>query len=469
MDALGLDQSVISAFIQVVLIDLVMSGDNAIIIGMAVAGLPAENRTRIIFWGVAGATVLRMAFAAVTTELLQIIGLTLAAACCCCGSPGACIASCGQVAAGDRRAADASTPPKTPRQAMIQIIAADISMSLDNVLAVAGAARDHQGVLWFGLGLSVVLMAVASNFIARILDRHHWVAWIGFADHRLCRRRHDLGRHPRGCCRYAESVKPATSGPWPTSCGDPQALAPYATLPWASRGRLHAEAEAPTRSPFQRDRDRIIHSTAFRRLKHKTQVFVDHEGDHYRTRLTHSLEVAQIARTICRALRLDEDLAEAVALAHDLGHPPFGHAGEEALHAAMKPFGGFDHNAQTLRIVTKLEGRYAEFDGLNLTWETLEGIVKHNGPLLERRPRARPTCRRRSSNTAATTISSSTAMPGRGAGRGAGRRHRLQQPRHRRRAARRAVRARRSARAAAGRRDVRARSSGSIPASPSRA
>ena len=140
---------------------------------------------------------------------------------------------------------------------------------------------------------------------------------------------------------------------------------------------------SPSRSPFQRDRDRIIHSTAFRRLKHKTQVFVYHEGDHYRTRLTHSLEVAQIARTICRTLHLDEDLGEAVALAHDLGHTPFGHAGEEALHAAMKPFGGFDHNAQTLRILTKLEERYAEFDGLNLTWETLEGAVKHNGPLLK--------------------------------------------------------------------------------------
>jgi dGTPase len=161
-----------------------------------------------------------------------------------------------------------------------------------------------------------------------------------------------------------------------------EALAPYATLPWKSRGRLHAEPESPSRSPFQRDRDRIIHSTAFRRLKHKTQVFVYHEGDHYRTRLTHSLEVAQIARTICRVLRLDEDLGEAVALAHDLGHTPFGHAGEEALHTVMQPYAGFDHNAQTLRILTKLEDRYAEFDGLNLTWETLEGAVKHNGPLL---------------------------------------------------------------------------------------
>ena len=163
----------------------------------------------------------------------------------------------------------------------------------------------------------------------------------------------------------------------------PHELAAYATLPWESRGRLHAEREDPTRSPFQRDRDRIIHSTAFRRLKHKTQVFVYHEGDHYRTRLTHSLEVAQIARTICRTLRLDEDLGEAVALAHDLGHTPFGHAGEEALDAAMKPFMGFDHNAQTLRILTKLEERYAEFNGLNLTWETLEGAVKHNGPLIK--------------------------------------------------------------------------------------
>jgi dGTPase len=163
-----------------------------------------------------------------------------------------------------------------------------------------------------------------------------------------------------------------------------EALAPYATLPWQSRGRLHPEPDGPSRSPFQRDRDRIIHSTAFRRLKHKTQVFVYHEGDHYRTRLTHSLEVAQIARTICRVLRLDEDLGEAVALAHDLGHTPFGHAGEEALHAVMKPHAGFDHNAQTLRILTKLEDRYAEFNGLNLTWETLEGAVKHNGPLLKK-------------------------------------------------------------------------------------
>ena len=161
----------------------------------------------------------------------------------------------------------------------------------------------------------------------------------------------------------------------------PVGLAPYASKPEESRGRLYPEPEHATRSAFQRDRDRIIHSTAFRRLTHKTQVFVYHEGDHYRTRLTHSLEVAQIARTISRALGLDEDLAETLALAHDLGHTPFGHAGEEALNAEMARFGGFSHNDQTLRILTCLERRYAEFDGLNLTWESLEGTVKHNGPL----------------------------------------------------------------------------------------
>jgi dGTPase len=144
-----------------------------------------------------------------------------------------------------------------------------------------------------------------------------------------------------------------------------------------------AEQESAFRSPFQRDRDRIIHASAFRRLKHKTQVFVEHEGDYFRTRLTHSLEVAQVARTMARALGLDEDLTEAVALAHDLGHPPFGHTGEDALAAAMAPYGGFDHNAQAIRIVTHLERHYAEFDGLNLTWETLEGIAKHNGPVAE--------------------------------------------------------------------------------------
>jgi dGTPase len=158
----------------------------------------------------------------------------------------------------------------------------------------------------------------------------------------------------------------------------------YASDPERSRGRLHAEPGSKSRSPFRRDCDRIIHSAAFRRLKHKTQVFVFDEGDHYRTRLTHTLEVAQIARALARALTLDEDLAEALALAHDLGHPPFGHAGERALAQCMAAFGGFDHNAQTLRVVTTLEHRYPQFDGLNLTWETLEGLVKHNGPLTDR-------------------------------------------------------------------------------------
>lgn len=158
--------------------------------------------------------------------------------------------------------------------------------------------------------------------------------------------------------------------------------APFAAEPAKSRGRRWPEAESQTRSPFERDRDRIIHSTAFRRLKGKTQVFVAHEGDHFRTRLTHSLEVAQIARSVSRRLGLNEDLAEACALAHDLGHPPFGHTGEHALDDCMKPWGGFDHNAQTLRVLTRLERRYPSFDGLNLTWETLEGTVKHNGPML---------------------------------------------------------------------------------------
>ena len=159
--------------------------------------------------------------------------------------------------------------------------------------------------------------------------------------------------------------------------------APYSSLPEETRGRVHAEGGADFRSVFARDRDRIIHSQAFRRLKHKTQVFVYHEGDHYRTRLTHTIEVAQVARSIARALGLDEDLTEALALGHDLGHTPFGHAGERELDKLMKPWGGFDHNAQSLRILTKLEKRYAEFDGLNLTWETLEGLVKHNGPLID--------------------------------------------------------------------------------------
>jgi dGTPase len=157
--------------------------------------------------------------------------------------------------------------------------------------------------------------------------------------------------------------------------------APYAADPSASRGRLFAERPSPTRSEFQRDRDRVIHSTAFRRLKDKTQVFLFDEGDHYRTRLTHTIEVSQIARALARSLELDEDLAEAVALAHDIGHPPFGHAGERALADAMQGHGGFDHNAQSLRVVTRLERRYPRYDGLNLAWETLEGLVKHNGPL----------------------------------------------------------------------------------------
>ncbi len=158
--------------------------------------------------------------------------------------------------------------------------------------------------------------------------------------------------------------------------------AAFATDPTRSRGRLFPEPESATRTPFQRDRDRVIHSTAFRRLKQKTQVFIAHEGDHFRTRLTHSLEVAQIARSVARTLGLDEDLAESIALAHDLGHPPFGHAGEDELDSCMQAFGGFDHNAQTLRVLTYLEQRYPAFDGLNLTWETLEGTVKHNGPLI---------------------------------------------------------------------------------------
>ncbi len=157
--------------------------------------------------------------------------------------------------------------------------------------------------------------------------------------------------------------------------------ASYASDPDRVRGRRVHEEESSFRSCFQRDRDRIIHASAFRRLKHKTQVFVEHEGDYYRTRLTHSIEVAQVARTIAGALNLNTELTEAIALAHDLGHPPFGHTGEDALHALMQPYGGFDHNAQAIKIVTSLEQHYALFDGLNLTWETLEGIAKHNGPV----------------------------------------------------------------------------------------
>ena len=158
-------------------------------------------------------------------------------------------------------------------------------------------------------------------------------------------------------------------------------FASFACIPEHSRGRLHDEPESTTRSCYQRDRDRIIHAAAFRRLQYKTQVFVNHEGDFFRTRLTHSLEVSQIARSIAQNLDLNQYLAETLALAHDMGHTPFGHAGEFALEDLMEPFGGFDHNAQSLRVVTKLEQRYADFDGLNLTWETLEGVVKHNGPL----------------------------------------------------------------------------------------
>lgn len=164
--------------------------------------------------------------------------------------------------------------------------------------------------------------------------------------------------------------------------------APYASDPARARGRLVQEEESSFRSCFQRDRDRIIHASAFRRLKHKTQVFVEHEGDYYRTRLTHSIEVAQVARTISGALGLNGELTEAVALAHDLGHTPFGHTGEDALDLLMQPYGGFDHNAQAVRIVTSLERHYAEFDGLNLTWETLEGIAKHNGPVIGDLPHA---------------------------------------------------------------------------------
>ncbi len=163
---------------------------------------------------------------------------------------------------------------------------------------------------------------------------------------------------------------------------DSTTLAPYACDAAHTRGRLYHEPECTMRNAHQRDRDRIIHSAAFRRLEYKTQVFVNHEGDHYRTRLTHSLEVSQLARSMARNLKLNEDLAECLALAHDLGHPPFGHAGEDGLHEAMKNYGGFDHNAQTIRILTHLEHRYAAFDGLNLSWETLEGVAKHNGPLV---------------------------------------------------------------------------------------
>ena len=193
-----------------------------------------------------------------------------------------------------------------------------------------------------------------------------------------------------GTSRQRERPGRLWRAPWRPASARPRAYRPAAR---PEPRALRPEPECTTRSPFQRDRDRILHSTAFRRLTYKTQVFVFHEGDHYRTRLTHSLEVAQIARTVARQLRLDEDLAEAIALAHDLGHPPFGHAGERALDAAMHDFGGFDHNAQSLRVVTALERKYAQFDGLNLTWETLEGLAKHNGPVRATAPS--PRCARR--------------------------------------------------------------------------
>jgi len=186
-------------------------------------------------------------------------------------------------------------------------------------------------------------------------------------------------------CRFTPLIAPQEENTIDThrrSLDSAFPLAPYACRSEDSRGRLYPETESATRGAFQRDRDRIIHSVAFRRLAYKTQVFVNHEGDFFRTRLTHSLEVSQIARSICRYLHLNEDLGEALALAHDLGHPPFGHAGEDALREVMAPYGGFDHNAQSLHVVTKLEERYPAFDGLNLTWETLEGVVKHNGPLI---------------------------------------------------------------------------------------
>jgi dGTPase len=192
----------------------------------------------------------------------------------------------------------------------------------------------------------------------------------------------------------------------------PAQHAAYAVSAASSRGRLYPEPESATRTCYQRDRDRIIHSAAFRRLKHKTQVFVQHEGDYYRTRLTHSLEVSQIARSFARVLALDEDLAETLALAHDLGHTPFGHAGEEALSAATADIGGFDHNAHALRLVTKLEHRYAAFDGLNLTWETLEGLVKHNGPLTSPPPPFAP--------SGATGTSAASALHAGEAGHGPG-------------------------------------------------
>src|SRR6516164_6838971 len=224
------------------------------------------------------------------------------------------------------------------------------------------------------------------------------------------------------------------------------ARTPYASAPGRSRGRLHPEPVSATRNVFRRDCDRIIHASAFRRLAYKTQVFVFHEGDHFRTRLTHTLEVAQIARSIARSLGLDEDLAEALALAHDLGHPPFGHAGERALDRCLAACGGFDHNAQTLRVVTALERRYPAFDGLNLSWETLEGLVKHNGPLTLADGTPTGPYRERGLPHAIALYGESQALElcqRRGPDRRHRRRYRLRRPRHRRRAARRAFCARR--------------------------
>ncbi len=218
---------------------------------------------------------------------------------------------------------------------------------------------------------------------------------------------------------------------WAAFRGRSHARAPYASAPSSSRGRLYPEAESATRTCYQRDRDRIIHSTAFRRLKHKTQVFVQHEGDYYRTRLTHSLEVAQIARSVARLLALDEDLAETIALAHDLGHTPFGHAGEEALNDVTRDFGGFDHNAHALKLVTTLEHRYADFDGLNLTWETLEAPRQ-----LQRLRFAGAAARSRFRDQIASfdqrwPLALSSWAQSRSADRRARRRHRLSQSRYR--------------------------------------
>ncbi len=223
---------------------------------------------------------------------------------------------------------------------------------------------------------------------------------------------------PHGACRGFERAVP-------------RALSP--PIRRASAGRRYPEPASRTRTPFARDRDRIIHTSAFRRLKEKTQVFVAHEGDHFRTRLTHSLEVAQIARSLAAALGLDADLAEAIALAHDLGHPPFGHAGEDELERRWPRCGGFDHNVQTFRVVTELERRYPDFDGLNLTWETLEGVVKHNGPVDAALDR--PAWRAIADFNAAYDLELGSLRLGRGPGRGHRRRHRLQQPRRRRRPA----------------------------------